>query len=162
MPKQMIEANRSRRWNAVSTANQTRALISRMTRRAPKKPNSSLEKFMKDTGIEVDYKTVIDDNESFFGTIREPLASGQGTGWDMIVITDWLVAKMAGLGYLEPLDHDLLENYDAHGAAIYKDTTYDPGNRYRQNANDAPSCWVQPIAGSLTRFPQIQKADYSK
>ena len=26
----------------------------------------------------------------------------------------------------------------------------------------APSCWVQPIKGSLTRFPHIGKADYSK
>lgn len=96
----------------------------------PKKPNSSLAKFTDQTGIQVDYKTPIDDNESFFGTIREPLASGQSTGWDIIVVTDWLVAKMASLGYLEPLDHDLLKNYAAHGAEIYKNTTYDPGNQY--------------------------------
>jgi len=96
----------------------------------PKKANSSLEKFMQATDIEVDYKTVIDDNETFFGTIREPLSSGQATGWDIIVVTDWLVAKMANLGYLESLDHDLLGQYDQNAAEIYKNTTYDPGNQY--------------------------------
>ena len=96
----------------------------------PKKANSSLEKFMKETGIEVEYKTPIDDNESFFGTIRAPLANGQSAGWDIIVVTDWLVAKMASLGYLEQLDHDLLTQYADHGADIYKNTTYDPGNQY--------------------------------
>jgi spermidine/putrescine transport system substrate-binding protein len=41
----------------------------------------TIDDFEKETGITVDYKEVIDDNESFFGTIREPLASGQSTGW---------------------------------------------------------------------------------
>src|SRR3712207_2237913 len=37
----------------------------------------TLDDFEKENGIKVDYKEVIDDNESFFGTIREPLANGQ-------------------------------------------------------------------------------------
>jgi spermidine/putrescine transport system substrate-binding protein len=90
----------------------------------------TLEDFTKETGIEVSYKEVIDDNESFFGTIREPLANGQSSGWDIIVMTDWMIAKMNRLGYLEELDHDLLGNFAANAGEIYKNPTYDANNAH--------------------------------
>jgi spermidine/putrescine transport system substrate-binding protein len=82
------------------------------------------------TGIKVNYKEVVNDNLSFFGTIREPLASGQATEWDLIVVTDWLIAKMARLGYLESLDLSLLGNFSSNAGEIYKDPSYDPGNQH--------------------------------
>ncbi|MDQ4064766.1 MAG: extracellular solute-binding protein, partial [Actinomycetota bacterium] len=90
----------------------------------------TLQQFEKATDIKVNYKEVINDNLSFFGTIREPLANGQPTEWDLIVVTDWLIGKMARLGYLETLDHDLLPNFATHAGQIYKDPSYDPGNRH--------------------------------
>ena len=90
----------------------------------------TLDDFEKETGIKVDYKEVIDDNESFFGTIREPLANGQAVDWDLIVVTDWLIAKMVRLGYLEELDHKLIPNFTANAGLVYKDPAYDPGNRH--------------------------------
>jgi spermidine/putrescine transport system substrate-binding protein len=90
----------------------------------------TLQQFTEETGIDVNYKTVINDNLSFFGTIREPLANGQPVEWDLIVVTDWLIAKMANLGYLEPLDHSLLKNFEANAGDIYKDPSYDPGNQH--------------------------------
>lgn len=90
----------------------------------------TLEQFSKETDISVNYKTVINDNLSFFGTIREPLANGQPIEWDLIVVTDWLVTKMADLGYLEQLDHSRLGNFHANAGEIYKDPTYDPRNLY--------------------------------
>ena len=90
----------------------------------------TIDDFTEATGITVDYKEVIEDNESFFGTIREPLASGQAIEWDLIVVTDWLIAKMARLGYLEELDHSLLANFASHAGELYKDPGYDPGNKH--------------------------------
>ena len=90
----------------------------------------TIEDFQKATDITVNYKEVIDDNESFFGTIREPLANGQSVGWDLIVVTDWLIAKMIRLGYLEKLDHEMLKQFEANAGAVYKDPSYDPGNAY--------------------------------
>ena len=90
----------------------------------------TIDDFEKATGIDVTYKEVIDDNQSFFATINEPLANDQPTEWDLIVVTDWLIAKMIRLGYLEELDHSLLSNFEQHAGAIYKDPIYDPGNRY--------------------------------
>ncbi|MDQ4029130.1 MAG: spermidine/putrescine ABC transporter substrate-binding protein, partial [Actinomycetota bacterium] len=90
----------------------------------------TLQQFTKETDIEVNYKEVINDNLSFFATIREPLANGQAVEWDLIVVTDWLIAKMANLGYLETLDHSRLDNFEANAGEIYKDPTYDPNNAH--------------------------------
>jgi spermidine/putrescine transport system substrate-binding protein len=90
----------------------------------------TLQQFTKETDIQVNYKEVINDNLSFFATIREPLANGQAVEWDLIVVTDWLIAKMANLGYLETLDHSRLDNFEANAGEIYKDPTYDPNNAH--------------------------------
>lgn len=100
----------------------------------------TIEDFTKATDIKVNYKEVIDDNESFFGTIREPLNAGQSTGWDLIVVTDWLIAKMNRLGYLETLDHELLPNFAAHAGEVYKNPSYDA-----DNAHSIP--WQSGITG---------------
>ncbi|HYZ46385.1 MAG TPA: spermidine/putrescine ABC transporter substrate-binding protein, partial [Actinomycetota bacterium] len=55
----------------------------------------TLQQFEEETGISVNYQEVVNDNLSFFGTIREPLANGQPVEWDLIVVTDWLIGKMA-------------------------------------------------------------------
>ncbi len=90
----------------------------------------TVDDFTRETGIEVDYKEVIEDNESFFGTVREALSNDQEIGYDMIVVTDWLIAKMIRLGYLEELDHTKTFNFGANAGEVYKDPSYDPGNRY--------------------------------
>lgn len=96
----------------------------------PEGHTATIQDFQKESGITVTYKEVIDDNTSFFGTIQEPLANEQDTGWDLIVVTDWMVAKMMGLGFLELLEQDRLKNFYAHAGDIYKNRTYDPGNKY--------------------------------
>ncbi|MDQ4142887.1 MAG: spermidine/putrescine ABC transporter substrate-binding protein [Actinomycetota bacterium] len=100
----------------------------------------TLEQFQAETDISVNYKTVINDNASFFGQIREPLSAGKSTGWDLIVVTDWLVAKMIRLGYLEEIDHSKLPNFEAHAGDLYKDPDYDP-----DNAHSVP--WASGITG---------------
>ena len=90
----------------------------------------TLIQFEKQTNIDVNYKEVINANNEFYATIREPLASEQPVPWDIIVVTDWLIGKMASFGYLEQLDHSLLPNFDAHAGEIYKDPSYDPNNTH--------------------------------
>ena len=72
------------------------------------KRRPTIDSFEKATHIKVTYREVIDDNDPFFGTIREPLARGESTGWDVIVVTDWLVGRMQRLGYLEELHPEKL------------------------------------------------------
>jgi spermidine/putrescine transport system substrate-binding protein len=90
----------------------------------------TVQSFEEETDIDMEYNVVIDDNEGFFGTIREPLSQGQSTGWDIIVVTDWMIAKMARLGYLEQLHHEELPNFEANAADKFKDPFFDPGNKH--------------------------------
>jgi spermidine/putrescine transport system substrate-binding protein len=89
----------------------------------------SITQFEEETGIEVDYQESIQENTEFFGTIQPALAAGQDTGWDMIVVTDWMVGKMIALGYLEQIDvaRDV-PNFVANAADKYKNPSYDPNN----------------------------------
>jgi spermidine/putrescine transport system substrate-binding protein len=90
----------------------------------------TLRQFEKKTDINVNYKEVINANLEFYATIREPLANEQPVPWDIIVVTDWLLNKMAGFGYLEQLDHSRLPNFEANAGEIYKNPTYDPNNAH--------------------------------
>jgi spermidine/putrescine transport system substrate-binding protein len=86
--------------------------------------------FEEEHDVDMQYKVAINDNEEFFGTIREPLSQGESSGWDIIVVTDWMIAKMARLGYLEQLHHEELPNFEANAVEKFKDPFYDPGNRH--------------------------------
>ncbi len=90
----------------------------------------SLDKFTQETGIQVTYLENINDNAEFFGKIQPDLAAGNDTGYDVIVMTDWMIQDMIRLGYLEPLDHRLLPNFDNNAQTLYQNPWYDPGNQY--------------------------------
>lgn len=90
----------------------------------------TLAKFEEDQGITVTYTEAINDNEEFFGTIQPDLAAGNAPGYDIIVMTDWMIEKMVRLGYLQPLDHSKIPNFEANALDLYKDPWYDPGNTH--------------------------------
>ncbi len=60
----------------------------------------TLEKFTAETGVEVEYgEGSIDSNEGFFTSDLQPqLSAGLPTDWDIVVVTDWMVARLARLG----------------------------------------------------------------
>jgi spermidine/putrescine transport system substrate-binding protein len=66
--------------------------------------------FQKRYGGHVKYTQEINDNEEFFGKIRQPLAQGQSIGRDIMVLTDWMAARCVRLGFLEPLDKRNIPN----------------------------------------------------
>jgi len=89
----------------------------------------TLKMFERRTGIDTTYKEVINDNQEFFAKLREPLSRGRDTGWDIITLSDWVVAKMV-LGWLEALDYSLLPNVKANLGKAFTDPAYDPGNEH--------------------------------
>lgn len=94
------------------------------------KGHPTVEQFQRETGTAVRYKEAIDDTETFFGTLREPLAAGKPTGWDIAVLSDWILARMIRLDYVEPLHLDAIPNFTANAAAAYKNPSYDPGSAH--------------------------------
>jgi spermidine/putrescine transport system substrate-binding protein len=88
----------------------------------------TLEKFQTETGITVEYEDgAIDDNETFFTTdLQGPLEAGQPTEWDIVVVTDWMVGRLARLGWLETIDTSMTPNFVANLAENYKARSFDP------------------------------------
>jgi spermidine/putrescine transport system substrate-binding protein len=90
----------------------------------------TIPNFTDDTGIDVRYKEVISDNQEFFAVVSQSLSAGEATGYDLIALSDWVVAKMNRLQWLEPLDRSLLPTVEANLRDEYRDPSYDPGNAH--------------------------------
>ena len=89
----------------------------------------TLVAFKDETGIETTYTENILDNQSFFAEIQPDLAAGNPPGYDIIVMTDWMIGNMIRLGYLESFDvaRDV-PNFVANAADKYKNPSYDANN----------------------------------
>ena len=92
----------------------------------------SMVEFTKQTHIEVNYREVIPDAETFYQEIQPYMAAGKPTGWDIAVITNGgTLTKMRQLGQLVELPADKRPNFDANASEnLAKNPTYDPGNQF--------------------------------
>ena len=90
------------------------------------KKHPTIDAFTKKTGLEVKYQEVIDDNETFFGTIQPQLQAGQDTGWDIITMTDWMAARLIRLGWVQSLNAANMPNFTANLKDNYKGVGWDP------------------------------------
>jgi spermidine/putrescine transport system substrate-binding protein len=95
-------------------------------------PGSSptIEQFKKAYGVDVDYEEKIEDNKTFYATIQPQLQAGSATGWDLIVITDWLAARVISKGWAEKIDQANVPNCTANLRDALKNQAWDPGNDY--------------------------------
>ncbi|MFD4573997.1 spermidine/putrescine ABC transporter substrate-binding protein [Streptomyces sp. NPDC058417] len=94
------------------------------------KRHPTLDAFTKRTGIAVKYTEDINDNNEFFGKIKPQLAAGQSTGRDVIVLTDWLAARLIRLGWVQKLDASHLPHAYANLSPQFRNPDWDPGRAY--------------------------------
>ncbi|MFJ8824409.1 spermidine/putrescine ABC transporter substrate-binding protein [Streptomyces sp. NPDC102467] len=94
------------------------------------KHRPSLEAFTKRTGIQVKYTEDINDNVEFFGKLKPQLAAGQDTGRDIIVLTDWLAARLIRYGWVQKLDAAHLPHAYTNLSGQFRDPDWDPGRAY--------------------------------
>ena len=74
---------------------------------------------------------MIDDNEDFVAIdLRTRSKSSQDPGWDIIVVTDWMVARLVRLGWVEEFDLANVPNFTANVRDVYKTQTWDPDMKY--------------------------------
>ena len=90
----------------------------------------TLLEFTDETDIAVNYvDAAIIGNNEFFAQIQPDLDAGNPTGWDLIVMTDWMIGNMIRLGYLESFDVAAhVPNFVANAADKYKNPSYDANN----------------------------------
>ena len=89
----------------------------------------TLEAFQEQTGITVNYNVTVDDNNSYYATVRDQLALGEDIGADTVCLTDWMVARWIQLGYTQELNKDNIPNA-ANLSADLQNPEFDPGRRY--------------------------------
>jgi spermidine/putrescine transport system substrate-binding protein len=90
-------------------------------------PGSSptLEEFKGKYGVEVDYEEKIGDNDAFVQTIKPALVGGLATGWDLMVLTDWMAAKIVTNQWAEKIDQASVPNCVANVRDPLKGLTWD-------------------------------------
>jgi spermidine/putrescine transport system substrate-binding protein len=93
--------------------------------------SATLDTFEEQTDIDITYKEDINDNDEFFGTdLRQQLSAGESTGWDVIVMTDWMIAKLIRLGWIQPLHQEVLPNAVGNLDEKFQNDYFDPGRNY--------------------------------
>lgn len=95
-----------------------------------KKPNGTFQTFQRETGITVTYNDDINDNTEFYAKVKNQLASCQSVNRDIMILTDWMAARMVGLGWVQPLDRAKLPNVEKNLIPSLRKRAWDPKEQY--------------------------------
>jgi spermidine/putrescine transport system substrate-binding protein len=90
----------------------------------------SLTAFEKKYNIKVDYEEKIGDNAAFVETIKPALVGSLPTGWDLVVLTDWMAAKIVANNWAEKIDQTNVPNCTANIRDALKNSSWDGTNDY--------------------------------
>ena len=70
----------------------------------------TLDAFEKSSGLKVNYKEDINDNDEFYGKVKSQLELKKDIGYDIVTPTDWMAARWIRLGYTQKFDTASLPN----------------------------------------------------
>jgi spermidine/putrescine transport system substrate-binding protein len=91
----------------------------------------TIAEFEKQYNVEVDYAgSEIEDNESFVGLMRPQLEAGVEPGWDLVVVADWMAARMVDAGWAESIDPAHVPNAVEHIRPEVKGPPWDASNGF--------------------------------
>jgi spermidine/putrescine transport system substrate-binding protein len=89
----------------------------------------TLDAFQKATGIAVTYTEDYNDNDEFFAKVKPQLQGGQDTGRDVWCSTDWMVARLIRLNWVQKLDKANIPNAKNLEDSL-TNVEFDPGRQY--------------------------------
>lgn len=117
----------------------------------------TLVAFEEETGITVNYEVAVDDNNTYYGKVKDQLALGQDIGADTVCLTDWMVARWIRFGYTQALDHGNIPNLKNLTPSL-KDVDFDPGREMSVpwQGGFAGICWnKEAIPGGLASVSDL-------
>jgi len=117
----------------------------------------TLVRFTEETGIEVNYEVAVDDNNTYYGKVKDQLALGQDIGADTVCLTDWMVSRWIRLGYTQALDHANIPNL-ANLTPSLNDVDFDPGREMSVpwQGGFAGICWnKEAVPGGLASVSDL-------
>ena len=89
-----------------------------------------IKDFNKQYGGKCHYVEEINDNNEFYGKIRQQLEQGRPIGRDIITPTDYMAARLVRLNYIEPIDKSNIPNFVNNLVDNLKSINYDPKRDY--------------------------------
>ena len=104
--------------------------------------------FEEATGIHVNYMT-FDSNESMYTKLKTG-----GSSYDVIIPSDYMIARLIDEDMLLPLDFDNIPNY-SYIDELYKNAEHDPDNRY-----SVPYTWG--LVGVIYNSAYVDEEDVGK
>jgi len=87
---------------------------------------STTSVFQDTTGITVDYTPDVNDNSEFYAKVKNQLGSCQPVKRDIMVLTDWMAARMIELGWVQKLDTSKIPNVTANVIDALRNRAWDP------------------------------------
>jgi spermidine/putrescine transport system substrate-binding protein len=93
------------------------------------KRRPSLEQFTQETGVKVRYLEEVNSNEEWFGKYQAQLKAGDDIDRDMVVLTDFMAARMIQLGYVQKKDRSAIPN-EKNLSETLKSPGFDPEREY--------------------------------
>jgi spermidine/putrescine transport system substrate-binding protein len=121
----------------------------------------TLNKFIADSGIQVEYKVDVDDNNSYYGKVKDQLALGQDIGADTVCLTDWMVNRWITRGYTQTFDDANIPNKKNLNPDLL-DVDFDPGRKQSLpwQGGFAGICWnKEKIPGGLKSVDDLWNPD---
>ncbi len=94
------------------------------------KKRPTLDAFVKESGIQVTYQEDINDNNEFFGKVRNQLSACQAIDRDIMVLTDWMAARVVRLGWAQKLEKDKVPNVESNLLPTLRGRQWDKNNEY--------------------------------
>ncbi|MBC9935687.1 MULTISPECIES: PotD/PotF family extracellular solute-binding protein [unclassified Leucobacter] len=87
---------------------------------------TTLDNFMKQTNITVNYYEDIEDNNTFIGKIKDQLKLHQDTGYDTFCLSDTSVVRLLERKELQEFDRAAMPNTNANMIDIVQRANFDP------------------------------------
>ena len=121
----------------------------------------TLQAFEEQTGIKVNYEVAVDDNNTYYGKVKDQLALGQDIGADTVCLTDWMIARWIRFGYAQELDQGNIPNI-ANLTPSLQNVDFDPGRKMSLpwQGGFAGICWnKEAVPGGLASVSDLWSAD---
>jgi len=95
-----------------------------------KAKDSTLNLFQAETGISVTYNVDVNDNAEFYAKVKNQLGECEPIDRDMIIMTDWMAARMINLGWIQPLEKERVPNLHKNVIEPLRGINWDPDFEY--------------------------------
>ena len=94
------------------------------------KKRPTLDAFTAKTGIAVTYNEDVNDNNEFFGKVRNQLQACQSIDRDIMVLTDWMASRVVGLGWAQAFDNTKTPNFTKNALATLRNRPWDKDMKF--------------------------------